>query len=75
MEMQGNGRGEREGERKEREVEEGGAVIQGLSVNTDSASPRWPETEITANHRAIINAAYTAFSHPAYSSACLSFLL
>lgn len=59
MEMLADGRGERRRKKKRKtEGEEGGAVIQGLSVNTDNSSPRRLETEITANCRAIINAAY-----------------
>lgn len=52
------GERERRREKRKTEGEEGGAVIQCLSINTDSASPRWLETEITVSCRAIINAAY-----------------
>lgn len=59
MELLADGKGEIEGEREKKDRgEEGWAVIQGLSVNSDNASPRRLETEITANRRAIINAAY-----------------
>ena len=49
---------ESRGEKRKTEREEGRAVIQGLSVNSDNASPRRLETEITANRRAIINASH-----------------
>lgn len=60
MEMLANGKGEREGKKKERQRERkaGLSFRVCLSVNSDNASPRRLETEITANRRAIINAAY-----------------
>lgn len=45
----------KEGEKIRRQEDEGGVVIQSLSVSADSASPRRPHTEITANCGAIRN--------------------
>lgn len=49
-EMLADGKGERERGRGKRKTEggESWAVIQGLSVNSDDASPRRLETQITA---------------------------
>lgn len=59
---------DREREKGNTAGEESGAVIQGLSVNSDNASPRWLETEITAEQ---LETLPTAFGQPTYSSSSL----